>query len=32
MFSNDGVIISLTYKHVKLICDRVFHVMDSCVT
>jgi hypothetical protein len=30
--SNDGVIFSLNYKHVKLICDRVIHATDGCVT
>jgi hypothetical protein len=30
--SNDGVVISLTYKHVKLTFDRVILAMDGCVT
>jgi hypothetical protein len=30
--SNDGVVISLTYKHVKLTFDRVIHATDGCVT
>jgi hypothetical protein len=30
--SNDGVIISLTYKHVKLTFDHVIHATDVCVT
>jgi hypothetical protein len=30
--SNDGVVISLNYKHVKLRFDRVIHVTDGCVT
>jgi hypothetical protein len=30
--SNDGVVISLNYKHVKLTFDRVIHATDSCVT
>jgi hypothetical protein len=29
---NDRVVISLTYKHVKLTFDRVIHTTDSCVT
>jgi hypothetical protein len=29
---NDGGIISLTCKHVKLTFDRVIHAMDDCVT
>jgi hypothetical protein len=29
---NDGVIISLTYNHVKLTFDRVIHATDGCVT
>jgi hypothetical protein len=29
---NDGVVISLTYKHVKLTFDRVIHATDGCVT
>jgi hypothetical protein len=30
--SNDGVVISLTYKHVMLTFDRVIHATDGCVT
>jgi hypothetical protein len=30
--SNDGMVISLTYKHVKLKFDRVIHVKDGGVT
>jgi hypothetical protein len=30
--SNDGVVISLNYKHVKLTFDRVIHATDGCVT
>jgi hypothetical protein len=30
--SNDGVVISLTYKHVKLTFNRVIHATDCCVT
>jgi hypothetical protein len=30
--SNDGVVISLNYKHIKLTFDRVFHATDGCVT
>jgi hypothetical protein len=30
--SNDGVVISLTYKHVKLTFDRVIHATHGCVT
>jgi hypothetical protein len=30
--SNDGVFISLNYKHVKLTFDRVIHATDGCVT
>jgi hypothetical protein len=30
--SNDGVVISLTYKHVKLTLDRVIHATDGFVT
>jgi hypothetical protein len=30
--SNDGVISSLNYKHVKLTFDRVIHATDGCVT
>jgi hypothetical protein len=30
--SNDGVVISLNYKHVKLTFDRVIHDTDGCVT
>jgi hypothetical protein len=30
--SNDGLVISLTYKHVKLTFDRVIHATDDCVT
>jgi hypothetical protein len=30
--SNDGVVISLTYKHVKLTFDCVIHATDGCVT
>jgi hypothetical protein len=30
--SNDGVVINLTYKHVKLIFVRVIHATDGCVT
>jgi hypothetical protein len=29
--SNDGVVISLTYKHVKLTFDQVIHATDGCV-
>jgi hypothetical protein len=29
---NDGVVVSLNYKHVKLMFDRVIHATDSCVT
>jgi hypothetical protein len=29
---NDGVVISLTYKHVKLTFDLVIHATDGCVT
>jgi hypothetical protein len=29
---NNGVVISLTYKHVKLTFDRVTHATDCCVT
>jgi hypothetical protein len=29
---NDGVVISLNYKHVKLKFDRVIHATDGCVT
>jgi hypothetical protein len=32
MVRNDGVLISLTYKHVKLTFDQVIHATDSCVT
>jgi hypothetical protein len=30
--SNYGLVISLTYKHVKLTFDRVIHATDDCVT
>jgi hypothetical protein len=30
--SNDGVVVSLNFKHVKLTFDRVFNAMDGCVT
>jgi hypothetical protein len=30
--SNDGVVISLPYKHVKLTFDRVIYATDGCVT
>jgi hypothetical protein len=30
--SNDGVVVSLTYKHVKLIFDCVINATDGCVT
>jgi hypothetical protein len=30
--SNDRVVISLNYKHVKLTFDRVIHATDGCVT
>jgi hypothetical protein len=30
--SNDGVVVSLNYKHVELTFDRVIHVTDGCVT
>jgi hypothetical protein len=30
--SNDGVVISLNYKHVKLTFGRVIHATDDCVT
>jgi hypothetical protein len=30
--SNDGVVISLNYKHVRLTFDRVIYAMDGCVT
>jgi hypothetical protein len=30
--SNDGVVVSLNYKHVKLTFDRVIHATDGCVT
>jgi hypothetical protein len=30
--SNDGVVVSLNYKHVKLAFDRVIHATDGCVT
>jgi hypothetical protein len=30
--SNDGVVVSLNYKHVKLTFDRVIYAMDGCVT
>jgi hypothetical protein len=30
--SNDCVVISLNYKHVKLTFDRVIHTTDGCVT
>jgi hypothetical protein len=29
---NDGVVISLNYKHVKLTFDRDIHATDYCVT
>jgi hypothetical protein len=30
--SNDGVVISLNYKHVKLTFDHVIHATDGCMT
>jgi hypothetical protein len=30
--SNDGFVVSINYKHVKLIFDRVIHATDGCVT
>jgi hypothetical protein len=30
--SNDVVVVSLNYKHVKLTFDRVIHATDGCVT
>jgi hypothetical protein len=30
--NNDGVVISLNFKHVKLTFDRVINAMDGCVT
>jgi hypothetical protein len=30
--SYNGVLISLTYNHVKLTFDRVIHATDGCVT
>jgi hypothetical protein len=30
--SNDGFVVSLNYKHVKLTFDRVIHATDGCVT
>jgi hypothetical protein len=30
--SNDGVVVSLNYKHVKLTFDCVIHATDGCVT
>jgi hypothetical protein len=30
--SNDGIVFSLTYKHVKITFDRVIHTKDGCVT
>jgi hypothetical protein len=30
--SNDGVVVSLNYKHVKLAFNRVIHAIDGCVT
>jgi hypothetical protein len=30
--SNDGVVVSLNYKYVKLTFDRVIHATDGCVT
>jgi hypothetical protein len=30
--SNDGVLVSLNYKHIKLTFDRVVHATDGCVT
>jgi hypothetical protein len=30
--NNDGVVVSLNYKHVKLTFDCVIHAMDGCVT
>jgi hypothetical protein len=29
---NDGVVFTLTYKHLKLTLDRVIHATDGCVT
>jgi hypothetical protein len=30
--SNDGVVVNLNYKHVKLAFDRIIHATDGCVT
>jgi hypothetical protein len=30
--SNDGIVVSLNYKHVKLTFDHVIHATDGCVT
>jgi hypothetical protein len=30
--SNDGVVVSLNYKQVKMTFDRVIHATDGCVT
>jgi hypothetical protein len=30
--SNDGVVVILNYKHVKVTFDRVIHATDGCVT
>jgi hypothetical protein len=30
--SNDGVVVSLNYEHVKLTFDRVINATDGCVT
>jgi hypothetical protein len=30
--SNDGVVVSLNYKHIYLTFDRVIHATDDCVT
>jgi hypothetical protein len=30
--SNDGVVVSLNYKNVKLTFDRIIHATDGCVT
>jgi hypothetical protein len=30
--SNDGIIVSLNFKHVKLTFDRIINATDGCVT
>jgi hypothetical protein len=30
--SNDNIIVSLTYKHIRLTFDRVINAMDGCET